>query len=783
MRAALRRIIPIPARWFPHLRVTGTLTAYLVVFFTAHALDDQSTAAMFSVLPVVVAGASFGTRAGVLAGVVMIPLAVLMLALTGTQTHLVIWEGFALVVLVFVGYVVGQLHDLTGRLAQQVAEREVAERALRHSERRLRSILEHSYEGITLVNEQGEIVVFNPAMEQNTGFPAQQVLGRTIWDVRHAMLPSERRTPEALDRLKTRLTEVLQNGRNVWDGVESENEYRHPDGRTLILQEQIMPIRTEDGYLVAALCHDVTARRQSERLNTIQRDLGLMLSSTAGLSKALDQVLDTVCQFEAIDSGGIYLVGQGSGDLTLISHRGLSPEFVERSRYYGADTPNAVLVRKGQPLYGDYDSIRVTTDPVRLAENLHAAAIIPIQYEGQPLAVLNLASHTHDSIPPHTRTALESIATQIGGTLTRLRAETALRESEANLKMLFNTVDDLVFIFDLQGQVVTVNRVAELRLGYTADELRQMNVLDLLPPDRRDEAVALLDEILTGGPSNSPFPLRTRDGSSIPLETRFTRGIWDHQPVLFGLSRDITERQQVERHALELAIEKERLHILAEFVKDASHDFRTPLATISASLYLLEKSDDPDVRRRRAQVIGRQVERITRLIEGMLMMTQLDSEATLDLSPLHLNALVQEIGEQVESLAAARSLTVRLELGSDVPAVLARHDRLGLALFKVVENALHYSPVGGTVILRTYFRDGWSVIDVQDRGIGIPGTDLPHVFDRFYRVDRARSSDTGGAGLGLAIARKIVELHHGLIEVESTVGQGTTVRLSLPPHS
>jgi PAS domain S-box-containing protein len=782
MLAALRST-PARLRLTPYRQVITAFAAFLIVFFGVHALTDHAAAAMFAIVPVVIVGHAFGSRAGAAAGIVMILLTTVLLVLVGEPVHLVEWESFALVVLVFVGYTVGRLHDLTERLARQVAEREQTEKALRQSESRLRSILEHSYEGIVLVNEQGQIMVFNPAMEQITGFKAQDVLGQPAWEVWNRVLPEDRRTPEVQAYLKTQVTDLIQKGEFLWFGHETEYEYRHPDGRTVILEEHISPIKTDDAFILAGFCRDVTARRQSEKLNGVQRDLGILLSSTIGLSKALEQVLDAVCQFEAIDAGGVYLVDQASGDLHLVTQRGLSAAFVERSRFYGVDTPNAELVRKGQPLYGDYDRIRVTNDPVRSAENLHAAAIIPIHYEGEALALLNLASHSHDTIPPATRIALETIASQIGGTLARLHAEAALRDSEANMQVLFDTIDDLLFIVDPQGTVLKTNRVVELRMGYSAAEFRHLNVLDMHPPDQRVEAAATMAAISSGRQSVCTVPLMTRDGTLIPVETKVTRGIWDHQPALFGLTRDTTERQRIEQHALELAVEKERLRILANFVKDASHDFRTPLATISASLYMLEKSDDAVVHQRRTHVIGQQVQRITRLIDSMLMMTQLDSEVVLDVAPLDLNELMAGLASRAEPLAAEKNLTLWVEFGQEIPLVQANRDRLHLAVFKLVENAVQYTPAGGSVVLRTYFRDGWGVIEIQDSGIGIPAGDLPHIFKRFYRVDRARSSDTGGSGLGLAIARKIIDGHHGLIEVESTLGKGSTFRLCLPPQN
>lgn len=244
--------------------------------------------------------------------------------------------------------------------------------------------------------------------------------------------------------------------------------------------------------------------------------------------------------------------------------------------------------------------------------------------------------------------------------------------------------------------------------------------------------------------------------------------------------RDITELKQAEEQAMQLVVEKERMNILANFVTNASHDFRTPLATIYMSLYLFRKTSEPEQQARYLNMIERQAARLTELVDGLFTLTQLDSGKELIFVPLQLNQLVQAVEATTQPIIASKDLQMVLGLAEGLPPVLGDAERLTQALLKIVENAGNYSTASGTVTISTYARDAFVVIEVRDTGVGISAEDLPYIFDRFYRVDKARSTETGGIGLGLSITKKIVEMHGGRIEVESEPGQGSTFYVYLP---
>ncbi|MCA9971445.1 MAG: HAMP domain-containing protein [Anaerolineales bacterium] len=209
---------------------------------------------------------------------------------------------------------------------------------------------------------------------------------------------------------------------------------------------------------------------------------------------------------------------------------------------------------------------------------------------------------------------------------------------------------------------------------------------------------------------------------------------------------------------------------------DVSHELRTPLTTIRGNLDLMRHMGvaDPES----MDVIQDELERMTRLIGDLLLLARADSGGLpLDRKPVELDTVLFEVHRQVSRLPKA----VEVTLGElDQVTVLGDADRLKQLLLILVDNAVKYTPAGGRVTLNLARSDGWARLSVCDTGSGIPAGDIPHIFDRFYRVDKARNRAQGGAGLGLAIAKWIVQAHGGVIRVESQVGVGTTFTITLP---
>ena len=230
---------------------------------------------------------------------------------------------------------------------------------------------------------------------------------------------------------------------------------------------------------------------------------------------------------------------------------------------------------------------------------------------------------------------------------------------------------------------------------------------------------------------------------------------------------------------------------IQQFTADAAHELRTPLAVTRIAV---ESALDVEViepqTRNNLEIAQRQVRHLTRLAEDLLWLSRLEAkQLPLQFQPCCLNDLVSDLEEELAPLAMAHSLAeplekridLRLEILVKQPIyVMGDSDRLYRAIANLIHNAIEYTPADGVVTIRLESLERNAIVTIQDNGIGIGAADLPHIFDRFYRVQADRSRNTGGTGLGLAIVRAIVQAHHGSIQVDSQLDLGSTFTVSLP---
>jgi two-component system sensor histidine kinase CiaH len=219
-----------------------------------------------------------------------------------------------------------------------------------------------------------------------------------------------------------------------------------------------------------------------------------------------------------------------------------------------------------------------------------------------------------------------------------------------------------------------------------------------------------------------------------------------------------------------------------QFTADASHELRTPLALIRANAEMLARHGDRLTNGDDELVneIIQETDHLNRLVSDLLTLARADTDAVrIDSRPVDFRALVSEVHEDVQRIAESRGIESSLDLDGPI-TVSGDETRLRQLLLILLDNALKYTDPGGRVDLSLTREDNHAHLVVTDTGIGIPADDLPHIFDRFYRVDRAREHESGGTGLGLSIAKWIVQAHNGTIKAESTLGTGTRFDVDLP---
>ena len=242
----------------------------------------------------------------------------------------------------------------------------------------------------------------------------------------------------------------------------------------------------------------------------------------------------------------------------------------------------------------------------------------------------------------------------------------------------------------------------------------------------------------------------------------------DELTILGNEFNDLTER-------LNTSEQKRR-----RFVSDASHELKTPLASIKLLTdSILQNDMDMETVREFVGDIGNEAERLNRMTAKLLSLTKVDGQIAEDAEIIYMSPTVRRVHRMLSPLARQAGVTIELSLEDDCP-ILILEDDLYQVVFNLMENGIKYNQRGGTLSVTLQQRDESAILIIRDTGMGIPEDAVGHIFERFYRVDKARSRASGGSGLGLAIVRAIIQRNRGEIQVDSTIGEGTCFTVTFP---
>lgn len=242
----------------------------------------------------------------------------------------------------------------------------------------------------------------------------------------------------------------------------------------------------------------------------------------------------------------------------------------------------------------------------------------------------------------------------------------------------------------------------------------------------------------------------------------------DELTVLGDEFNDLVERLRVS--------EEKRNH----FVSDASHELKTPLASIKLlSDSILQNDMDVETIREFVSDIGNEADRLNRMSQKLLSLSKTESYEENAFEITYIGPTVERVLRMVAVLAENQQITIETDLIDDCP-ILILEDDLYQILFNLIENGIKYNTIGGKLMIKVHRCEDNAIVEITDTGVGIPEDALEHIFERFYRVDKARSRKSGGTGLGLSIVRSMVERNGGTISAESTLGAGSSFRLTIP---
>jgi PAS domain S-box-containing protein len=423
--------------------------------------------------------------------------------------------------------------------AMDVTAAKETEARLRDSEEQYRLLVEYSPDAICIQCD-GRICFANQAALRLVGaVDPDQVIGRSVLDMVH---------PDHHDIVKTRM-EAIQNKRTALP--RHELKCVRLNGHHMDVEVIAAPITYQGKPAAQFIVHDVTEQKRAEQRLRVQHELSIDLSSVREMGHAIARIFEAIRSLSEIDCYGLYMIDPATGELNLAFHQGLSAEFIRSVSHFASDSPNAVAVKAGAPIYGLFSDIRSSEGVLLDREGLHAAAVIPILYDGQVVAVLTLASHTQEELSAEVKTTLEIIAAEAGGTIARIRAEQALRESEAMFRAIATVSPAAIAILRSDAEYdrfFYVNPAWEAMSGYSQSEAMTLRPSDLSHPDIRAQTLRHAKTRIRGGTAPLRYDHRVvkRNGDTLYLDMAATRIHYQGTPAILTVALDVTERKAAE---------------------------------------------------------------------------------------------------------------------------------------------------------------------------------------------------------------------------------------------
>ena len=434
-----------------------------------------------------------------------------------------------------------------------------------------------------------------------------------------------------------------------------------------------------------------------------------------------------------------------------------------------------------------YESIRPYVDKVLQGESVEYSQEVLFQSVGLRYLI---ATYRPDIASDG---AVVGWVASISDVSDRKNAEKALRQFAA----IVESTDDAIIGMDLSGVITSWNNAAVALYGYSVEEAIGRNVSILIPPEHFQDEHQILAKIRSGERIIHYETLRmAKSGRRIDVSLTVSP-IQDASGAMIGASkiaRDITEQRRVEAEREELLRREHDARAEAEianrvkdeFLANLSHELRTPLnAIVGWSSMLRNDKLTPEETRRAIEIIDRNAKAQTQLIESVLDVSRIVSgKLQFDYRPVEVEKVIEAAIDSMRPAAAAKNIKFRIHVSSNIPPVSGDFNRLQQVVWNLLSNAVKFSPAGREIGVQVNTVAAQVQIVVKDNGQGISAEFLPHVFERFRQADASTTKKFGGLGLGLAIVRHLVELHGGLVKVESDgEGKGATFTVTLPALS
>lgn len=650
------------------------------------------------------------------------------------------------------------------------------------------SLFQQSNDSVTILDLMGNIIDANQRASDFLGYTREEFLKCDFRDFVH---PSQMASSE----------NVIA---NLLDGMKIppyERIFKHKDGRPITVEVNVELVRDEDGQprYIQSIVRDINDRKIMEKSTnaflhdmTALQEIHLELTSIDNLDDLYRRMIEVCHERMGMERAGLFRLSQDGTMILGTVGTDYAGQIVNEVNYTEEVTENHwtldVLNAPNHSLMWDDIDLRYKTKTVGRGWKISTALWNGTRSLGYLVCDALLTARPPR---PYELELISILGTTFGHLIERKETEYALRQSELLYRSVVTYMSEGVVIHDKDGNILSCNPAAAEILGLTLDQLTGRSSThiswhtiyeDGSPFPGEDYPVVQTTQTgmpVTGVIMGVGKPDGTLTWISVNSLPMYNTDDTEHSGVVVTFT-DITERRLAEEQKFKYALEQERLRLLAVFVQNTAHEFRTPLASISTNSYMMAQNNNLEKRLEREENVQKQIARITKLVDMLLLMAQLEDQSQLSPIPVNLSTTLYSIHD---NLCERYDCTPRatFDVPPDLPRIIGDPMHLISAFTNVLDNAYRYTPDDGQITIQAGVDDVSIWVEIRDTGLGIHPSNLEKIFDTFWRLDDAHS--TPGLGLGLAITKKIILLHNGTITVDSAQGDGTTIRITLPiPH-
>ena len=609
------------------------------------------------------------------------------------------------------------------RLPRDLREQQLAEA-------RFRSMVEAAPTGMVMVDQTGTIVMVNKLVEQQFGYPREELLGRKI-----EMLMPERYRTQHWDQ-RSRFSHA-PTARAMGAGLDLSGLRR--DGTEFPVEIGLNPIQTPEGVQVLASIVDITERRQSER--------------------AIRHSEERYRRLVEVSPDAIFV---NRGDrIVFINDQGV--------KLFGANNPDDIVGKSPLELIHSDDHAAVRARIQQLVEGRETVPLVEekiVRLDGRVVDVETSAARFID----HEGMGIQVVLRDISD---RKRADQTLQKERDFIDAVLETAGALVVVLDRDGRILRFNRACEQTTGYSSEEVLGRHAWDLFVIPDEVDAVKAMFERLRGGEPRNDYENYWKGKDGVLRRISWTNTVLTDPngkvDYIVAAGLDITDF----KHMQEQLRKTERIAELGTLASGMAHEIGTPMNVIlGRAEYLFQRVTDEGTKKGLATIVT-QVERITKVMNQLLAFAR---RKTPERRAVDLGQTIDDSLEMFHERMTHSHITVEKVIEANMPSVLADRDQLIQVLINLVMNSIHAMPEGGRLRLSLDREDSHVRLGVSDTGQGMPEEIRSKVFDPFFTT-----KDFGkGTGLGLTVVKGIIEEHGGTIAVESGVDKGTTFWIRLP---